>query len=72
MVLFKACPTCHGDLHLERDFDTRVPPDLICLQCGRYLRPDELQSMLSRRGPVVAVRRSCGTRGEALQRHKLR
>lgn len=31
MVLFKACPRCHGDMHTNRDMYGEYKE---CLQCG--------------------------------------
>ena len=47
MVWLRSCPKCRGDLFLTRDLDG---PTVVCLQCGRPLRPDEE----ARLGPMVA------------------
>jgi len=46
-MLTKACPKCHGDLRVEPDF-VGGPPDLVCLQCGYILRPQERAPVLAR------------------------
>ena len=52
-MLTKACPKCRGDLQLEPDF-IGGPPDLVCLQCGYILRPQERTPVLARlRQPIA-------------------
>lgn len=46
MFLLKACPKCGGDVRLEHDEYGDV--DLICLQCGYYLRGPERAAALAR------------------------
>jgi predicted RNA-binding Zn-ribbon protein involved in translation (DUF1610 family) len=49
-MLYKACPKCGGDVYTEADPLYGGGPDLICLQCGRHLRPHERAAIFSGRG----------------------
>lgn len=52
MFWLKACPKCHGDLHMESD---TYGPYIACLQCSRYLTNDE-EARLKLSIPVAGVR----------------
>jgi hypothetical protein len=57
-MLYRACPKCGGDVYTDADPLNWGGPDLVCLQCGRHLRPHERVAILSREaageGPTVA------------------
>ena len=56
----KSCPKCRGDLTEERSLGRER--DIMCLQCGYMLRPQELAVLrmvpATARVPRQAIRRS--------------
>jgi len=54
MIFFKACPKCHGDLHLDRDMHGVF---VRCLQCG-FMKDIADEGRLLRRLLVQAEEKS--------------
>jgi hypothetical protein len=50
-MLIKNCPRCRGDMYLEKDLDGI---ELVCLQCGKRLRPSFAYS----RAPAITSGRT--------------
>lgn len=56
MFILKACPKCKGDLAAETSLRRmEVDDDVVCIQCGYYLRPDETRGLFARilRAPAM-------------------
>ncbi len=51
MFWLKACPKCHGDLHMESD---SYGSYITCLRCSHYLTNEE-DAQLNLSSPEVAV-----------------
>ncbi|MBI4200811.1 MAG: hypothetical protein HY531_00805 [Chloroflexi bacterium] len=57
MIYFKACPRCHGDMHLSKD---QYGQYVECIQCGYEVESQALSEMkrvpdASRQEEVVKV-----------------
>jgi hypothetical protein len=49
MMILKGCPKCHGDLVAETSpRRLQADDDIVCIQCGYYLRPNETRALVSR------------------------
>ncbi|MBF8299327.1 MAG: hypothetical protein HW397_376 [Dehalococcoidia bacterium] len=69
MLWLKKCPRCAGDLSEQQDM---YGTEVICLQCGYYLRPSEQSQLRRTHGLATAPRWDSSNRERAiLDKHVL-
>ncbi len=50
MFILKSCPHCGGDLHLNAE------DEMVCIQCGYELRPEQAARLIDRVASLQAAR----------------